>query len=268
MATVALSGDLGGRAAPALLVVLALAGGLGLSAAASAGGASVECPGQPAPRAGCPDLAVDPRQQGSASLAEATFDGDDCAVVEGLVEPGQRRLLRFPTQIDNLGPADLRVGAPADNPDLFEHQPCHGHHHFEDLAAYRLWTPDGYAAWAALRQAHPSAPASQLLADNPDVAAPLAASHKQGFCIVDIRPVVVHPIAPQFRSCAADAVQGITAGWADRYGAQLPGQWVDVTDVPPGNYVLERAANPERVIQETQYNDNAAAQPVSIPADG
>src|SRR3989442_13403985 len=51
------------------------------------------------------------------------FDPSDCAVVDGLVLPGWRRLLTFTSDTRNVGDADLVLGDPSMNP-LFEPAPC------------------------------------------------------------------------------------------------------------------------------------------------
>jgi len=42
--------------------------------------------------------------------------------------------------------------------------------------------------------------------------------------------------------------QGIHAGWSDDYNSGLEGWWVDITDVLPGDYVLEDTINPDRIV--------------------
>jgi hypothetical protein len=58
--------------------------------------------------------------------------------------------------------------------------------------------------------------------------------------------------------------QGIQAGWADVYDRGLPGQWIDVTDVPSGSYVLEVEVNPEHVLPEADYTNNVARVAVDL----
>jgi hypothetical protein len=60
--------------------------------------------------------------------------------------------------------------------------------------------------------------------------------------------------------------QGITAGWGDRYGADLDGQWVDVTGVAPGAYTLIITVNPEgRLPERVGGAPNVVRVAVTIP---
>jgi hypothetical protein len=58
------------------------------------------------------------------------------------------------------------------------------------------------------------------------------------------------PANSQYVSANAE-VLGISIGWADLYGRSLPGQWVDATGLPDGQYWLEVVIDPYNVIQET-----------------
>jgi len=52
--------------------------------------------------------------------------------------------------------------------------------------------------------------------------------------------------------------QGITQGCADTYLYTLDCQWIDMTDVPVGNYLLRLHANPGQGVAETDYYNNIA----------
>lgn len=213
----------------------------------------------------CPDLLVDAAAMAaSARLDLRTFDAASCAVAEGSTEPGERRLLRFDFTSPNMGAGDLEIGRPADHPEWFTWGACHGHWHFAEYADYRLWDVAGYAAWQFVRAAHPSMPPEQVLELYPELRDHMLAGHKQGFCVIDIlpwSPVTTH--RRQFRLC--DENQGITVDWADKYSLFLDGQWIDVTGLAPGAYVLEAEVNPERLYVESDYSNNAAAVLVAIP---
>lgn len=159
------------------------------------------------------------------------FPDSDCAVAEGCALPGVRTLLRFTTESRNIGEADLVMGDPVDNP-LFHIHECHGHYHFEDFADYRLVGSNGV----------------------------VATGHKASFCLRDTYRFGRGKGKARY-TCSD---QGIQAGWADVYGPELDCQWIDITDVPPGNYVLEIEVNPEGLLVESDYSNNVAAVAVVI----
>jgi len=136
-----------------------------------------------------------------------------------------RRLLRFDFLLWNAGDSDLPVGNPANHPEWFEFSPCHQHFHLKDFNGYKLIDCDGGEV----------------------------AGNKQAFCMVDIEPVAGSG-PRQFTDCNTN--QGISAGWADVYGSHLDCQWIDVTDLPDGDYVLEARTNRNGLLGEDWYGDN------------
>jgi hypothetical protein len=157
--------------------------------------------------------------------------------------PGWRRLLMFTSFTPNIGNADLNLGmATATNPN-FEYSTCHHHYHFRGYADYSLLGSDGGVA---------------------------AIGHKQSFCVEDLVQVDTSPgIRTQghYDACGTGGgEQGISVGWADDYYPNLPCQWIDVTDVPAGAYTLHVALNTEHRFAESDYNNNSADAPVTIPA--
>jgi hypothetical protein len=186
------------------------------------------------------DLTVDrPALVASLALETRLVTTDDCALAEGAVAaPGERRLLRFDTIVVNRGSRDLVLGDPAhplppfDAGD-FEFSPCHGHFHLRSFADYELRRAGERVAFG----------------------------HKQAFCVRDSLPYAPVP----GRGYACD-FQGISAGWGDAYPARLDGQWVDVTDVPAGDYDLVVTVNPDGRIAETGSAPNVARVPVHLPA--
>jgi hypothetical protein len=57
---------------------------------------------------------------------------------------------------------------------------------------------------------------------------------------------------------------GISVGYADRYEAHLEGQFVDLTGLPEGRYVLTHTVNPEQTLIESDYSDNASSLLVGL----
>ena len=211
---------------------------------------------------GCPDLVVDTSRLLVGTIEERTFGAGDCAVLEGSTQAGERRLLRFTFTSVNVGDGDLRIGQAHLHPEWFQWGACHGHYHFKDYADYRLWTPEGYDQWSRLREAHPDERPDALMASHPELAQSFIAGHKQGFCAIDVWPYL--PVEPQKYTNCFD-VQGVSRGWADEYGFQLDGQWIDITGLAPGTYVLEAEANAGRLYQEMVYSNNSGAVYIAVP---
>jgi hypothetical protein len=219
---------------------------------------TVSCVVQGLPtNAGCPDLTVDGARF-NAYKQTRTFNPASCSVQEGSTVAGTRTLLRFTFTTPNVGTADLVVGSPNTNADVLEYGACHGHYHFRDYADYRLWTPSQFDSWNALRTADPDAQAHEVLAAHPELQ-PIRGD-KRGFCVIDLIPYSLVGV-PKYTSCS---FQGISVGWADEYYHALDGQWIDITGVAGGSYVLEAEVNAEHVYEESRYDNNRAWRTVSI----
>ncbi len=217
---------------------------------------------------GCPDLIVDGSEiPPNLALNKETWTSTDCSVAEGEVTAGDRWLLRFDTATPNLGPGDLIIGKPTDHPEWFDFVTCHGHTHFKEYSDYRLWTPKDYAQWLALRQTNPTSCARDLLVANPNLAKKLVTGRKQGFCVVDVYHYTQGVCAgskdrPRYFSCDD---MGLSVCQADFYAAWFDGQWIDVTGLSAGDYILEVEVNAEHFFQETDYSNNSAAITVTLP---
>ena len=188
------------------------------------------------------DLTVDAGAiQRTAEVVEITFAPADCAVVEGsVIAAGKRRLLRFDTIVRNLGTFACVIGDPADPEppipaDAFHFHDCHGHWHLEGFADYRLLHMDGTIA---------------------------AVGHKQSFCIADSLAILNLP------SNGFDcSFQGLSSGWADVYARGVPGQWIDVSGLPGGDYLVVVRINPEGILPEVHdVHPNTATVSFHLPA--
>jgi len=155
-------------------------------------------------------------------------------VLEGCAGPGTRRLLQFTTETRNIGNGDLTFGNPATNA-LFHFASCHGHYHFEDFAIYDLLDGNGNS---------------------------VASGHKVGFCLVDQHPFTDTANPQQKYDCNN---QGIQPGWADVYAFDLPCQYIDITGLPSGDYVLRMEVNHMRLFMESNTDNNVILVAVSIP---
>lgn len=63
--------------------------------------------------------------------------------------------------------------------------------------------------------------------------------------------------------------QGLSSGWGDLYDRTLDGQWVDVTGVPAGDYVLVVEVNVAgKVVEADDRWPNEARVTVRLPDPG
>jgi hypothetical protein len=89
---------------------------------------------------------------------------------------------------------------------------------------------------------------------------PIVSSHdKTSMAVVDSRAYdKTLPGAPanSVYTNVGAPILGISIGYADVYGVSLPGQWVEVTELPDGQYWLEVTADPYNRIQESNENNN------------
>lgn len=164
------------------------------------------------------------------------FDETSCEVQEGLIGSGQRRLLRYSTEVRNLGAVDMVMPDPEGNP-FFEFHPCHGHYHFKGFASSRLLDLEGNE---------------------------LRTGNKVSFCLLDSIRWERGAKTSRRYNCGT---QGIQAGWGDVYDSGLPGQWIEIDDLPAGDYQLELTVNPDGILSETNYDNNVVTIPVSILAE-
>ena len=192
-----------------------------------------------APGAPCPDLVVDANDLVSSTVVDTrTFAATDCAVVEGCVPAaGTRRLLRFDTATANIGTGDLVLGSPAAGV-CFEFSQCHQHYHFRGFARYTLYQFDGKTV--------------------------AATGHKQSFCLEDVQQYRAAP-APDPTTPFTCVNQGLHVGWEDVYPNDIDCQWIDITGVPAGDYLLTVAINTAGYLPESDYTNDAVTVPITIP---
>jgi len=176
---------------------------------------------------GLPDLTPDPKRFNTQmEIVDRLFDASSCEVIEGSIGgTGYRRLLRFDIVLINSGDGDLVVGDPT-NPNnpyhaVFEFSPCHHHYHITGFSNYQLLNPNHSIA---------------------------AQGHKQAFCLEDLIKYSNDSKSHGY-TCAN---QGITSGWGDWYFKQLSGQWIDITGVPEGDYIVRAEINAAHTFSEGQ----------------
>ncbi len=187
-----------------------------------------------------PDLRIDgAAAQRSLQIGAEDFAADSCVLQDKCIgAAGTRTLLRFDGVIQNLGTGDLRIGSPENNP-LFSWSACHGHYHLTNIMTFELLDENGQPV---------SGDTGELVV------------HKQGVCMEGIEQIAGN--ASSVYDCGN---QGLEAGWEDIYSARLNCQWLDVTGVRAGDYHLRITANASRIFPESNFDNNVALVPVSIP---
>ncbi len=179
----------------------------------------------PSPACSGPDLQVDSNIFIS-SLSIMSHVADNCDVAEGCVmDYGTRHVITFTTRINNIGSQDFYIGSPSGQPGMFNMNNCHGHPHYEGYGDYRLFDINGNV---------------------------VPAGHKNGFCVIDLCGFGQY-------TCGN---MGITALCYDAYGAGTQCQWLDITDVPTGDYRVVVIINSKHLPDalgrfETNYTNNA-----------
>ena len=129
----------------------------------------------------------------------------------------------------------------------------HNHWHVQKVARYELFAPTGEGP--ALRR-----------------------GAKVGFCFFDTR--VYRPSLPRSpagrkyleRGCGTRASHsiriGLSVGWSDIYPWNFAWQWVDVTGLAAGQYLLKLSADPEGSFEETREDNNCNWTRIRIPKSG
>ena len=98
----------------------------------------------------------------------------------------------------------------------------------------------------------------------------LVADRKTGFCLGDryAVPKQLRAAAPQPRYTSrcglgdprlTGIAEGISVGYGDDYGPTLEGQYLRLTGLPSGRYVLVHRVNANRRLRELRYGNNAAS---------
>jgi len=187
-----------------------------------------------------PDLVLD-----EAYLLDSTrFDiqtiQDPCAVQQGCATGlGDRRVVRFGSRMGNIGEADFLLGPPEQQNALWTQDSCSMRFSLAGFARYELRDADG-----------------QLV----------LTGTKNEFCMTDAEEWIPESGAQCHKYTCKD--QGIVPGCADNYGTDLPCQWLDVTDVPTGDYELSVTVNAAHAIAEQDYANNNVKLRLHIDANG
>ena len=90
--------------------------------------------------------------------------------------------------------------------------------------------------------------------------------HKAGFCLSD--PIYALDFCGSQKPGLLSVDEGLSPGVSDYYNPLLEGQYIDVADVPPGDYWLVHWVNAAKEICESNYANNAAAMKIALWPNG
>jgi hypothetical protein len=244
-----------------------------------------------------PDMAARPQRNLSFDPVGIFFDTvsplyPSCYQSE-VDEEGSRLCLRFDQIFANIGegPMELRFSVPAgatpplanvyqriywsDSPEhhedilagQVEFHGVHGHYHFTSFGLSRLWSTDG----SGLRRG--AKPVRQRKTGRTIPVSLAASARKVSFCLADteidfwgkkgdgprtyIAPDCLFPASSD--GFLDTYVQGITRGWGDIYDYYLPDQYIEVSGLADGDYIMETLGDPEGRLRENSESNNCTS---------
>jgi len=189
-------------------------------------------------KTGLPDILTDPlRVQQTVMIDYQFLSNLTCALEEGCLSESAyssvggidrlnlRKLLKFTQKISNIGDADFLS---PHHPNEWHYHTCHKHYH-----SMRVFT------------------SYELVSVTSSLSRTVASSHKASFCLEDTECL---PGRRKKYECKRE--QAISPGCSDIYVAGIDCQWIDVTDVPQGHYILQIEVNPSHLVKERNYENN------------
>lgn len=244
-------------------------------------GPTASAPAAPRVKRLMPDLAPLPPEEVSGPVttfmvplgADAPIVIDGCFVDEK-VRKGAARCLRFDGIVANQGRGPFELAFEVDasqqratatqrifrtdgsSMDRFatetEYHPTHLHFHVKDFYVASLWSSDE----TGVRNG----------------AEPVAIGDKSGFCPEDSAPLVEKDEGNPHFSCFTEEergpgpwqIVGISAGWKDVYGYSLPDQFVEISGVEDGFYLLELRIDPDDVFAESNETNNVTCALIEL----
>ncbi|XP_077569971.1 lysyl oxidase homolog 1 [Stigmatopora nigra] len=184
---------------------------------------------------GLADLVPDPHYvQASTYIQRARMYSLRCAAEEKCLSSSAyapettdydvRVLLRFPQRVKNKGTADFMPNRPHHT---WEWHSCHQHYHsMDEFSHYDLLEVS--------------------------TGRKVAEGHKASFCLEDTTCDFGH----LKRYACTSHTQGLSPGCYDTYNADIDCQWIDITDIKPGNYILKLTVNPKFLVMESDFTNN------------
>ena len=204
-------------------------------------------------------------------IAKLTTIKQDTTTIPG------HRLLRFTATIVNVGagPVELKGTRPdTATPTMSVTQRIYddgGGSTTVPSSTHMFWAGDGHDHWHLFEMAQ------GVLAPLSNGTNKVGTSAKEGFHFSDVGAFDLSlPGAPQSKhylacigntSCdpnALSATEGISVGWGDTYRAGIAFQYIDITGVATGRYVITVTADPNGYLRESNITNNTATATIRI----
>lgn len=191
-------------------------------------------------------------------------------------------LLRFSTVVVNVGSGPFEAYGYASTGDTADErhivvQPVHnddGSSTDLPTSAWMFFAGDGHNHW------HVYGFQEWTLASATASAQVLRTGKKIGFCFWDnyvwgsTQPVYYYPNTTSACHEMTDASDtsvvpmGLSIGWGDEYPASLPDQYIDISGLPFGDYVLTLTADPAQQFTESNETNNTGTTYLRIKRNG
>ena len=155
----------------------------------------------------------------------------------------------------------------------WEFHPAHQHYHFLGFGISKLWRAD--SSGNRLDSLPLRSRRLELRGKHKQIAAgdPIRTGRKVSFCMADTTidswllkgdgPRTYNApdcLFPAFSDADNDyLIQGITTGWADTYDWYLPDQYIEVSGLPDGYYILETTVDPDNALVEKDETNNCGS---------
>jgi hypothetical protein len=196
-----------------------------------------------------------------------------------VVEKEGRERLVFLSSVENIGAGPLLVSgrrASIEEPDMRATQLVRRSDHTTEAsplrAKLRFVVSETHRHWHLL--------GFERYELRSDAGRALGRDHKTGFCLGDRYDAHVSQRLPEeparavwTQECGRGQtgrlriLEGISPGFGDDYVPLLEGQYIDVTGLAPGHYLLVHRVNPDRDIREESYANNAASVLLDLERD-
>ena len=261
--------------------------------------AEVEYPPKPQPpRQLLPDLVALPQRNVTFQTPFLDFfepppaPGETCYPSE-VAEEGAQNCLRFDQVFANTGEGtmEMRFVIPHDTNSTahnifqrvyrsdgsfnerfageWEFHEAHQHYHYTGFGLSRLFAADEAGQITSATPVR----TRRMKVRSQQAPQPIRSGRKVSFCLADTTiyswllkgdgPRTFNApdcLFPAYSDADNDyLIQGITNGWADTYDWYLPDQYIEVTGVPDGYYLLETTVDPDNSLLEADETNNCGS---------